>query len=117
MPPTKSRHLVIVFAVTLAILSYIDRVAISYAAPHISRDLNFSKTDMGWIFLAFSGAYAAFEIPGGWLGDKIGARKVLMRIVLWWSFFTAVTRHQDRRPMCCQTKFFARFIKLFENPI
>ena len=91
MQPTKSRHLVIVFAVTLAILSYIDRVAISYAAPHISRDLNFSKTDMGWIFLAFSGAYAAFEIPGGWLGDKIGARKVLMRIVLWWSFFTAAT--------------------------
>jgi MFS family permease len=91
MQPTKSRHLVIIFAVTLAILSYIDRVAISYAAPNISKDLNFSKTEMGWIFLAFSAAYALFEIPGGWLGDKIGARKVLMRIVLWWSFFTMAT--------------------------
>ncbi|MBL8242504.1 MAG: MFS transporter [Bryobacterales bacterium] len=91
MHPTKSRHLVIVFAVTLAILSYIDRVAISYASTPISRDLGFSKTDMSWIFFAFSAAYALFEIPGGWLGDKLGARRVIMRIVLWWSFFTAAT--------------------------
>ena len=40
---------------------------------------------------AFGWAYAVFEIPGGWLGDKIGPRRVLMRIVLWWSFFTAAT--------------------------
>ena len=32
-----------------------------------------------------------FEIPTGWLGDKIGPRKVLLRVVLWWSFFTAAT--------------------------
>ena len=40
---------------------------------------------------AFALAYALFEIPGGWMGDKIGPRKVLMRIVIWWSFFTAIT--------------------------
>jgi MFS family permease len=91
MQPTKSRHLVIVFAVTLAILSYIDRVAISTAAPFISKDLGFSKTDMGYIFGAFGFAYALFEIPGGWMGDWMGARKVLMRIVIWWSFFTIAT--------------------------
>jgi MFS transporter, ACS family, glucarate transporter len=91
MQPTKSRHLVIVFAVTLAILSYIDRVAISTAAPFISKDLNFSKTEMGYIFGAFGLAYALFEIPGGWMGDWMGARKVLMRIVVWWSFFTVAT--------------------------
>ena len=91
MQPTKSRHLVIVFAVTLAVLSYIDRVAISYASTPISKDLGFSKTDMSWIFFAFSAAYALFEIPGGWLGDKLGARRVIIRIVLWWSFFTAAT--------------------------
>src|SRR4029079_6904825 len=39
----------------------------------------------------FSWSYAAFEIPGGYLGDVMGPRKVLMRIVLWWSFFTAAT--------------------------
>jgi MFS family permease len=46
---------------------------------------------MGWVFSAFAITYALFEIPGGLLGDKMGPRKVLMRIVLWWSFFTAAT--------------------------
>jgi ACS family glucarate transporter-like MFS transporter len=46
---------------------------------------------MGWVFSAFGLAYALFEIPGGWLGDKIGPRKVLMRVVILWSLFTAAT--------------------------
>jgi MFS family permease len=61
------------------------------AAPDISRDLGFDKVQMGAIFSAFALAYALFEIPGGWLGDWMGPRKVLMRIVIWWSVFTAVT--------------------------
>jgi len=89
--PTRARHWVVVFAVSLAILAYIDRVAISQAAPLISRDLGFSKQEMGYIFSAFALAYALFEIPGGWMGDWMGPRRVLMRIVLWWSFFTAAT--------------------------
>jgi MFS family permease len=89
--PTRARHWVIVFAVTLAVLSYIDRVAMSQAAPSISKDLGFSKAQMGLVFSAFAFAYALFEIPGGWLGDWMGPRRVLMRIVLWWSFFTAAT--------------------------
>lgn len=89
--PTRARHWVIVFAVTLAVLSYIDRVAISQAAPSISHDLGFDKAQMGLIFSAFALAYALFEIPGGWLGDWMGPRRVLMRIVLWWSFFTVAT--------------------------
>jgi MFS transporter, ACS family, glucarate transporter len=44
---------------------------------------------MSWALSAFVFAYALFEIPGGRLGDRIGPRRVLMRIVLWWSFFTA----------------------------
>ena len=58
--PTRARYWVIVFAVTLAILAYIDRVCISMAAPHISRDLGLSKVQMGWVFSAFAVAYAAF---------------------------------------------------------
>lgn len=90
-PPTRARYWVVVFAVTLAILSYIDRVCISQAAPIISEDLNLTRTEMGAIFSAFGIAYALFEIPGGWMGDWMGARKVLIRIVLWWSAFTAIT--------------------------
>ena len=90
-PATKQRYWVIVFAVTLAILAYIDRVAISYAAPLISSDLGLSRSEMGAIFSAFALAYALFEIPGGWLGDRMGPRRVLLRITVWWSVFTAVT--------------------------
>jgi MFS transporter, ACS family, glucarate transporter len=89
--PTRARYWVVVFAVTLAILSYIDRVCISQAAPVITRDLGLTGTQMGYIFSAFAVAYALFEIPGGWMGDLLGPRKVLMRIVIWWSFFTAAT--------------------------
>src|SRR5258708_29750344 len=89
--PTRVRYLVIVFAVTLAVITYIDRVCISQAAPDISRDLGFTKEQMGYVFLASMLAYALFEIPGGYLGDRMGARRVLMRIVVWWSVFTAAT--------------------------
>ena len=89
--PTHARYWVIFYAVTLAILSYINRVAISQAAPEIARDLNFSDVQMGKIFGAFALSYALFEVPSGWLGDWIGPRKVLLRIVLWWSAFTAIT--------------------------
>ncbi len=89
--PTRTRHWVIVLAITLAVVQYIDRTAISQAKGDIAKDLKFSDNQMGWIFGAFALAYALFEIPTGWLGDKIGARKVLVRVVLWWSFFTAAT--------------------------
>ncbi len=46
---------------------------------------------MGYIFSAFTVAYAAFEIPSGWLGDRYGTRMALTRIVLWWSGFTVLT--------------------------
>lgn len=89
--PTSVRHRVIVFAVTLAVLSYVSRVCIAQAAPEIKRDLNLTQVQMGQIFGAFGISYALFEVPSGLLGDWIGARKVLMRIVLWWSAFTALT--------------------------
>jgi MFS transporter, ACS family, glucarate transporter len=97
MPPaelqraTRARHRVIVFAVALAIIQYVDRVCISKAMPLIQRDLGFSNVQAGYVFGAFTLAYALFEIPGGWLGDRFGPKKVLMRVVLWWSFFTAAT--------------------------
>jgi MFS family permease len=46
---------------------------------------------MGAVFSAFSLAYGIFEIPSGWLGDRFGPRRMLTRIVIWWSAFTALT--------------------------
>lgn len=89
--PTRTRYWVIVFAVTLAVIQYIDRVAISQAMPDIAAEMKFTDAQKGMIFSAFTLAYALFEIPTGWLGDKLGAKQVLIRVVLWWSFFTAAT--------------------------
>jgi ACS family glucarate transporter-like MFS transporter len=90
-PPSRTRYWVVVMAVTLSIITYIDRVCISQAAPEMMKDLRLTPIDMGLAFSAFAWSYALFEIPGGWLGDWLGPRTVLMRIVLWWSFFTAAT--------------------------
>jgi MFS family permease len=87
--PTRARYVTVAFAMSLAVIQYLDRVGISQAAPAIQRDLHLSKVQMSWALSAFVFAYALFEIPGGRLGDRIGPRRVLMRIVLWWSFFTA----------------------------
>lgn len=89
--PTRKRYWVVVFAMTLAIITYIDRVCISYAAPFMQDALSLNDAQMGKVFAAFGLAYALFEIPSGWWGDRLGPRKVLIRVVLWWSFFTAAT--------------------------
>lgn len=89
--PTRVRYRVLAFTVTLAVVTYIDRVAISVAGPYIRTDLGLSEVQLGWVFTAFALAYAIFEIPGGYLGDWLGPRRVILRIVLWWSFFTAAT--------------------------
>lgn len=93
MVPTRVRNWVIVFAVSLACIQYLDRISISSAAavPAIRAALGLSEVQMGWVFGIFGIAYVLFDIPGGYLGDRIGARKVLIRVVVWWSFFTAFT--------------------------
>src|SRR5215510_6137799 len=91
LKPTRTRYWVIAFAITLAVIQYIDRVCISQAMPDIARDLRLTDAQKGAIFSAFGLAYALFEIPTGWLGDRMGAKRVLIRVVLWWSFFTAAT--------------------------
>ncbi len=46
---------------------------------------------MSWVFSAFVLSYGLFEIPTGWWGDRVGARRILTRIVVWWSAFTVLT--------------------------
>lgn len=91
MKPTRVRYGVVIFALTLAMLAYIQRVAISQAAAPMSADLSLDKAQMGWVFGVFALAYAFLEIPMGALGDKFGVRRVLAPLVLMWSAFTALT--------------------------
>jgi sugar phosphate permease len=73
------------------LITYLDRVNISTAAPVISEEFGFDKITMGIIFSAFVWAYALFQVPGGWLSDRFGARPVLATIVAYWSVMTAAT--------------------------
>jgi MFS family permease len=91
MQPTRARHKLLAFTTVLAIITYLDRVAISSAAPAVRSEMGLDAVQMGWVFSAFTWAYAIFEIPSGWMGDVMGPRKVLTRIVIWWSAFTAAT--------------------------
>ena len=88
---THTRYKVLAMAMALGAITYLDRVAISVTRPDIARDLQLSPIQMGYVFSAFYLAYALFEIPTGWWGDRIGTRPVLTRIVCWWSTFTVLT--------------------------
>jgi len=85
------RYRVLSMLFLLSILTYLDRVCIGAAAPMMRRDLGLTALQMGAVFSAFSLAYGIFEIPSGWLGDRFGPRRMLTRIVIWWSAFTALT--------------------------
>ena len=93
-PPTRVRYGVLAFACSLAAITYLDRLCIGSAAEkeYLPAALGVSgSADLRWVFTAFSLAYAIFEVPTGWLGDVFGPRATLIRIVIWWSFFTALT--------------------------
>ena len=78
--------LILLFAIT-----YLDRVCISVAGPRMQEDLGIDPIGWGWVTGMFTLAYCLFEIPTGMLADRIGPRRVLTRIVVWWSAFTALT--------------------------
>lgn len=89
--PTHVRHGVVGFAVAISMITYIDRVALSNSRHQVAAALHLNDLQMGSVFSAFALAYALFEIPSGFLGDRLGPKNVLIRIVVLWSIFTAVT--------------------------
>ena len=91
MQPTRARYWMLLFALGTMALAYVDRVAISMSSSALQRDLALSDEQLGYVFSAFTLAYALFEVPSGWLADRFGSRRMMTRIVLWWSAFTAGT--------------------------
>ena len=85
------RYRVLVFLFFLILITYLDRTCISLVGVRIKSEFKLTNEQFGWVLASFSLAYAIFEIPSGILGDRIGQRSVLIRIVLWWSLFTALT--------------------------
>src|SRR5262245_21572240 len=99
------RYRVVALTIALAGVTYLDRVCISTLAPSIMRDLNLTRLQMSYVFGAFTLAYAIFEIPTGRWADRIGSRKVLTRIVVWWSVFTMLTAAAFSFPVLLALRF------------
>jgi MFS transporter, ACS family, glucarate transporter len=89
--PSGVRYGVLAFAGVLSMVTYLDRVCFGQVASNIQHEFGLTDSELGYLFSAFALAYAAFEVPSGWLGDVFGARRMLVRIVIWWSLFTALT--------------------------
>ena len=101
----KYRHRVSGLLVLLFAITYIDRVCMSVAGPRMQQDLGIGPVGWGWVTAMFTLSYCLFEIPTGSLGDRLGPRRVLTRIVLWWSAFTALTGAVSSFPLLLGTRF------------
>ena len=85
------RHLVLILLFFLIFITYLDRVTISLVGVRIKSAFHLNNQQFGLVLGSFALAYALFEIPSGILVDRLGQRTVFIRIVLCWSFFTALT--------------------------
>jgi MFS family permease len=101
----KYRHRVLGFLILLFAITYIDRVCISVAGPRMQEDLGIGPVAWGWVTGMFTLSYCLFEIPTGSMGDRLGPRLVLTRIVMWWSAFTALTGAVSSYTMLLITRF------------
>jgi MFS transporter, ACS family, glucarate transporter len=89
--PTRVRWRIAALLFAISVVTYIDRVNISVTARQMMPALGLTDFQMGQVFSAFVFGYALFQIPGGWLGDRWGAKRVLTLAIIWWSLFTALT--------------------------
>jgi len=105
MIASRVRYRVVAGAVTLAGVTYLDRVCVGVLAPSIMADLHISQIQMSFVFSAFTAAYAIFEMPTAWWADLVGSRRVLTRIVLWWSAFTMLTAAATSYAMMLVVRF------------
>jgi MFS transporter, ACS family, glucarate transporter len=101
----KHHHRVLGLLSLLAVITYLDRICIAVAGPRMQDSLHISPQAWGWVSSVFFISYAAFEIPTGALGDRIGPRRVLTRVVMWWSAFTSLTGMVTSYPLLLLVRF------------
>ena len=89
--PTSVRYRILLLTFVVAFVMYIDRACMGAVQPHIMREFGMDKIQMGWASSLFNFAYAAFQVPSGWMTDRYGPRAILCIAIAWWSIFTAAT--------------------------
>src|SRR5262249_30397534 len=89
--PSRARFVFLTLAALLSFLLYLDRICISESGAAFAREFHLDKLLLGCVFSAFTVGYTLFEVPSGAWGDRVGPRRVLLRIVLCWSLFTVLT--------------------------
>jgi ACS family glucarate transporter-like MFS transporter len=72
-------------------ITYLDRVNVSTAAAGFATEFNLNKTQIGLVFSAFAYPYLVFQIIGGWVSDRFGARRTLIACGALWAAATALT--------------------------
>ncbi|MEX0676564.1 MAG: MFS transporter [Pirellulales bacterium] len=87
--PTMVRYGVLAFSVSMSVILYLDRMAISVAMPAIAADLNVDIKYVADSVGAFFWCYALFQVPTGWLGAPRGGRRALTLYVVAWSLAVA----------------------------
>src|SRR5260370_38758526 len=85
------RWVVLLLLCLMYLITYLDRVSLANTAPLITKEYGFNKVTMGVIFSAFIWAYALFQVPGGWLGDRFGPRRVLSAIMAYRTLIAVLT--------------------------
>lgn len=90
-PVGRVRWVLLFWIFVMGAITYLDRVNISVSGRWLAEEYHFDNLRLGWVFSAFAAGYALFQVPGGRLADRFGARRVLTFGALWWSLFTAAT--------------------------
>jgi ACS family glucarate transporter-like MFS transporter len=85
------RYLLVVWLMVMGGIAYMDRTNIAIAGIQLGREFGIDDAQLGWVFSAFLIGYAAFQVPGGVVARRFGARRVLALGVIWWGAFTALT--------------------------
>ena len=86
--PSRKRWLIALLLFVTVVINYLDRSNLSIVAPELMRDLSISPVQAGWILSAFGWTYAAMQIPGGWLVDRVRPRFLYALALTLWSLAT-----------------------------